>query len=85
MAIYSVNVKLPRDNEGVSFQIISELGYSFPTLQFGESEDAKNIFGVYVYPTVIILDKTGVIVFRGSAERAFSFLEKVFKINDYKL
>ena len=79
VAIYAVNVKLAQDNEGVSFEIISERGYSFATLQGGQSEDAKDIFGVYVYPTVIVLNKTGSIVFRGSSEKAFSFLEKELK------
>ena len=73
--IYAVNVKLPRDKEGVSFEIISEKGYSFPTLQSGQAEDAKNIFGVKVYPTTIVLNQSGIIVFRGDMEKAFSFVE----------
>jgi len=81
VAIYSVNVKLPQDKEGVSFEIISERGYSFPVLQSGLSEDAKNMFGVTVYPTVIVLDKTGAIVFRGRLEKAISFIEKELKKN----
>ena len=81
VAIYAVNVKWPQDKEGVSFEIISDRGYSFPTLQYGEIEDAKDIFGVYVYPTVIVLNKTGSIVFRGSSEKAFSFLENELKRN----
>jgi len=74
--IYAANVRLPQDKEGVSFEIISDRGYSFPTLQGGQVEDAKDIFGVYGYPTAIVLNKTGSIVFRGSSEKAFSFLEK---------
>jgi len=81
VAIYAVNVKLSQDEEGVSFEIISDRGYAFPTLQYGEIEDAKDIFGVYSYPTVIVLNKTGSIVFRGSSEKAFSFLEKELKRN----
>jgi len=81
VALYSVNVKLPRDKEGVSFEIISEIGYSFPTLQGGQIEDAKNIFGVTVYPTVVVLNPAGVMVFRGNLENAFSFVEKELKKN----
>jgi hypothetical protein len=82
VAIYSVNVKLPHDKEGISFELISKNGYSFPVLQSGQLEDAKNMFGVNVYPTVIILNKTGTMVFRGSLEKAFSFVENELKKNN---
>ncbi len=75
VAIYAVNVKLSRDKEGISFDIISEKGYSFPTLQYGQIEEAKDVFGVTVYPTVLVLDQTGAIVFRGDMEKAFSFVD----------
>ena len=82
VAIFAVNVKLPRDREGVSFEIFSEKGYSFPTLQYGELEDAKNIFGVSVYPTVVVLNPAGIIVFCGDMEKAFSFVERTLKRNN---
>ena len=76
VVLYAVNIKLPRDKEGASFEIFSERGYSFPTLQGGEVEDAKSIFGVTVYPTIVVLNPAGVMVFRGNMEKAFSFVEK---------
>jgi thiol-disulfide isomerase/thioredoxin len=79
VSLYAVNVKLPRDREGISFDIISEKGYSFPTLQFGQIEDAKNIFGVIGYPTVVVLNPAGVMVFRGDMEKAVSFVESELK------
>ena len=81
VVLYAVNVKLPRDKEGVAFEIFSERGYSFPTLQSGLSEDAKSIFGVTVYPTVVVLNPAGVMVFRGNKENAFSFVENELKKN----
>jgi len=77
MAIYAVNIKLPRDKEGISFEIISERGYSFPTLQ-GE-EGVQKIFGVEVYPTVVVLNSAGAMIFRGNKEKAFSFIESELK------
>jgi thiol-disulfide isomerase/thioredoxin len=77
VALYAVNIKLPRDKEGVSFEIISERGYSFPTLQ-GE-EGVQKIFGVEVYPTVVVLNSAGTLVFRGNKEKAFSFVESELK------
>ena len=79
VAIFAVNVKLPQDKEGVSFEIISEKGYSFPTLQGGQAEDAKILFGIDGYPTVIVLNPVGAMVFRGSLERAVSFIENELK------
>ena len=77
VALYAVNIKLPRDEDGVSFEIISERGYSFPTLQ-GE-DGVQNLFGVQVYPTVIVLNSAGAIVFRGNKNKAFSFVESELK------
>jgi len=82
LALYAVNVKLPRDEEGVSFEIISEKGYPFPTLQLGQLEDAKNIFGITCYPTAIVLNPAGYVVFHGDMEKAFSFIERVLKRNN---
>jgi len=79
VVFYAVNVKLPRDKEGVSFEIISERGYSFPTLQSGQTEDAKSIFGIQAVPTIIILNPSGVMVYRGDIEGAFLFIEKELK------
>ena len=79
VALFSVNVKLPRDKEGVSFEIISERGYSFPTLIIDKMEDAQNIFGVTVYPTVVVLNPQGIMVFRGDMDKAFSFVEDELK------
>ena len=81
VVLYAVNFKLSRDNEGVAFEIFSERGYSFPTLQGGKTEDAENIFGVTVYPTVVVLNPAGVMVFRGNKENAFSFVESELKKN----
>ena len=77
LSLYAVNIKLPRDNEGLSFEIISERGYSFPNLQ--GDQDAEKIFGIQAYPTVIVLNTEGKIVFRGNKDKAFSFLEREIK------
>ena len=83
IALYSVNVLLKHEAQGSidPFKIISEKGYTFPTLQGGRVEDAKNIFGVDVYPTVIVLNPIGVMVYRGNVEGAFSFVEDELKRN----
>ena len=77
--LYSVNIKLAHDKEGESFTIIFDRGYSFPTLQGGSTEEAINIFGVTYYPTVIVLNTAGEMVFRGDMEKAFSFLDSELK------
>ena len=79
--LYSINVKLPRDKEGEAFSIISDIGYSFSTLQLGQLEDAESIFGVNGYPTVIVLNPQCIMIFRGNMEKAFSFLESELKKN----
>ena len=79
ISLYAVNVKLSRDKEDVAFEAISKLEYSFPTLLLEQMEDAKNIFGVLVYPTVVVFNPQGIMVFRGDIDKAFSYVEGELK------
>jgi thiol-disulfide isomerase/thioredoxin len=76
VVLYSINAKLPSDKEGVSFEIINEIGYSFPTLQGGLIEEVKSTFGIWAYPTVIVFNPQGFMIFRGDMDKAFTFVER---------
>ena len=65
----SVNYFLEDDKDGDAFRIIKEQGYSFPVLICKDKLLLKNL-GIQVYPTVIVINKEGKLIFRGNIETA---------------
>jgi hypothetical protein len=64
---------MSRDKPGALFSRIEDKGYTFPVLQ-GTQEVMDNL-DVYKYPTVILLNKKGEIVFMGELDDAEKKLE----------
>lgn len=67
VVIYSVNVPLKRDSTGQAFEVIDQLGYTFPVLvsqQNGEFAALK----IRAYPTVLLIDPQGIIRYRGRVD-----------------
>ena len=58
---------------GAIFSAIEEKGYTFPVLR-GNQEDLDAL-DVYFYPTVIILNKKGEVVYRGEIQNAGTVLD----------
>ena len=75
MAIYAVNRPMRGDTPGELFSAISTQGYTFPVL-LGNQVDIDAL-GVTHYPTVLILDKSGHVVFRGTLDMATKKLERL--------
>jgi len=73
--IYAVNRPMKRDKPGDLFRTIEEKEYTFPVLK-GTQED-MDALGVYKYPTVMLLDRNGFIVFVGEIEDAEKKLESL--------
>lgn len=64
---YAVNIITKRDSIEKVINQTKTLGYKFPFL-FTKASDVKSIrekFGIYSFPTIIIIDKLGNIVFHG--------------------
>lgn len=72
--IQAVNIELERDSAMAAFEILSAKGYTFPSLKASKNMDS--IFGVVVYPTVLILQDNK-IVFRGNIETAIARLPSI--------
>lgn len=72
--IQAVNIALERDSPKVAFEILSAKGYTFPNLKASKNMDS--IFGIVVYPTVLILQNNK-IVFRGNIETAIARLPSI--------
>jgi hypothetical protein len=73
--IYAVNRPMPRDKPGALFQRIEDKGYTFPVLQ--GTQEVMDLLGVYKYPSVMILNQKGEMVFMGELEEAETKLESM--------
>jgi thiol-disulfide isomerase/thioredoxin len=71
-ALFAVNRS---DNPNRVFTRIEDKGYTFPVLL--STQKAMDDFGVYVYPSVVLLNKKGEVVFMGELEEAELLLEKL--------
>lgn len=73
--IYAVNRPMPRDKPGALFQRIEDKQYTFPVL--GGTQQVMDLLGVYKYPSVMILNQKGEMVFMGELEDAELKLESM--------
>jgi len=74
ISIYSVNCPLKRDARDTSFQMIKNLNYSFPVLKANPS---KNEFQIYFFPTVVIINKKGFVIYKGDIEKVEEVLARM--------
>lgn len=77
--VFVLFFKLKKEsNNGIS-KWLSEMGnYSFPVL-YGDFDELYATFKIDGFPTVIIFNPDGKVVFRGSIQLAENFLEKVVR------
>jgi thiol-disulfide isomerase/thioredoxin len=61
---FAVNIPLSRDTPGDATDIIASKGYTFPTL-FAEDQSLASLFKVSSYPTVVIMDPSQHVIYRG--------------------
>jgi len=66
---YSVNSPYPRDSDVSRFKMLTDLGYNFPMAVSPNAALAKAL-NVHSYPTIIILDKNGDVVYKGDHQGA---------------
>ena len=77
IVLYAVNRPMKSDKPGALFTSIEERGYSFPVLK--GSQEVLDRLGVYKYPTVMILNTEGELIFMGEIEDAEKTLEKLLQ------
>ncbi|MES2276869.1 MAG: TlpA disulfide reductase family protein [Bacteroidota bacterium] len=63
----AVDIPTRRDGDDDAFKILSNEHYSFPMAKSTDMQFAKDL-KIVVYPTIIILDKHGDVVYRGDAK-----------------
>lgn len=75
VAIYAVNRPTSRDKPGELFSRIDEKEYTFPVL--AGTQEIMDAFDIYVYPTVVLLNKEGEVIFMGELEDATETLKSL--------
>lgn len=76
---YSVNFFLNDiDKKGDAFRIINERGHSFPVL-ICKDKATLNALNITCYPTVLVINRGGELVFRGDIEDADRKVEELLK------
>ena len=82
IAFYSVFCRLSDRNEtpqsGVS--TLADLGYSFPVLSVDWQDPIMKEIGIKVVPTIVVFDRKGTMIFRGSIELAERYLRQLTAI-----
>ena len=73
--VYAVNRPMRYDKPSALFSKIEDKGYTFPVLK--GSQNVMDILGVYKYPTVMILNQNGDMVFMGELRNAEKKLESL--------
>lgn len=76
VTILAVNRPVDGDKEGQAFQMIREDGYSFPVV-IAKDEKMTDSFGVEVYPTTVLINKHGNVVFKGGIEKIGKYLDEL--------
>ncbi|GGF45156.1 hypothetical protein GCM10011339_37010 [Echinicola rosea] len=77
VAIYAVNRPMSSDHPGQAFESIRKKGYDFKVLQ--GTQKVMDDFGVYVYPTVVVINKEGNMVFMGQLDKAKDVVEALLQ------
>ena len=61
-----------------AYDMIKKRNYTFPVIKI-LNEPVLDSFKVKVFPTTLIINENGTVIFNGSIENAFSALSKLLK------
>jgi thiol-disulfide isomerase/thioredoxin len=74
--LLSVDKPIADDKPGEAFEIIRKEGYTFPVV-IAADEDLPENLGVTAYPTVLVIDREGKIVYRGDIAGAAAMVDEL--------
>ncbi len=81
LLIFAVNKKLKTDSAKQGLNMIKKFDFSFP-LFFPEVDSLPEVFGIEVYPTTLLIDPQGNIVFKGELKNCYDeYKSRVIKGN----
>jgi thiol-disulfide isomerase/thioredoxin len=74
IAISAINKPIEEDKPGIAFQLIEKKGYTFPVLLPTDAELPEK-FDIQGYPTTLVIDRSGMVVYKGSIEGAVKMVD----------
>lgn len=81
--IFAVNHPLKSDTLNQSFRMIEQRNYTFNNIVLSDKSIIKS-FDIQFFPTTVILNKDGNIIFLGDIEEAKIIIEKKMKTHNFK-
>lgn len=76
---FAVNIPMTRDKPGQATTVLAKKGYTFPTL-FAESQSLASLFKVNSFPTVVIMDPSQHVIYRGQLDGIDNSLRELAEI-----
>jgi len=76
VAIFAVDKPIEEDKPNQAFEMIKERGYSFHVV-IAKDEDLPEKFGVKGYPTTFVIDRNGMIVYKGDIAGAVKMVDEL--------
>jgi len=76
--VLAVNIPLKRDKENEAFELLESEGYDFENIIALDSSLHRKL-GIGVFPTTLLLDKQGVIYFRGNIFTVDRRIQQILK------
>lgn len=76
LVLLAVNKPLEGDSTGQAFSMLQQRNYTFPVLM-PHAKTLPEAIGVRAYPTTVVMDTAGVVVYRGRIEDAASVIERL--------
>jgi len=76
VAIYTINKPVEESKPNQVFEMIKEEGYSFPVV-IPTDEELPEKFGVKGYPTTFVIDRNGMVIYKGEIEGAVKMVDEL--------
>ena len=76
IAVCAINKPIEEDKPGEAHQLVEKKGYTFPNLLPTDAELPEK-FDIQGYPTTLVIDCNGMVVYKGSIEGAVKMVEKL--------
>ena len=68
------------EQEETGIAIIDSLGYTFPAWSITKQDTLLKVLAINGYPTVVLLDKSKNVIYKGSLEMSIKKLEKLVNL-----
>ena len=76
--VFALNVPLKSDRPSQAYDMINKRGYSFPVAKLNNNSLIDSL-AISVFPTTILVDEKGYVIFKGNLDNGIKFLARSIK------